>query len=79
VTDPPPVVEPPVPRSSVSQLRSLLARYDAEEVAAVEARVRAACITARPADAEERALAITLDVLRFRHRSRPGTWSWSSR
>lgn len=60
----------PDDREEVRRLRSLLARYDAEEVAAVEARVRAACVTARPEDAEQRALAIVVDVLRLRHRAR---------
>lgn len=58
----------PDDREEVRRLRRLLARYDEEEVAAVESRVLPACVTARPEDAEERALAITLDVLRFRHR-----------
>jgi hypothetical protein len=53
----------------IRQLRSLLARYDTQEVAAVEARVRHACVTARPEDAEQRALTITLDVLRLNGRA----------
>jgi hypothetical protein len=52
----------------IRRLRSLLARYDTEEVAAVEARVRHACVTTRPEDAEEFALLITLAVLRLQGR-----------
>jgi hypothetical protein len=68
VTDPPRPSELTPTRENIGRLRSLLAQYDAEQVAAVEARVRAACVTARPEEAEEKALAITLDVLRLRHR-----------
>lgn len=58
----------------VRRLYTLLRDYDQREVAEVGARVRAACCGRAPADAEERALAITLDVLRLRgsqlHRAR---------
>jgi hypothetical protein len=65
----------------IRQLRSLLARYDTGEVAAVEARVRHACVTTRPEDAEEFALLITLDTLRLHGRvtSVRGTSSSRSR
>jgi hypothetical protein len=53
----------------IRRLRSLLARYETEEVAAVEARVRHACVTTRPEDAEEFALLITLDTLRLHGRA----------
>jgi hypothetical protein len=53
----------------IRQLRSLLARYDTKEVAGVEARVRQACVTARPEDAEQRALTIRLAVLRLHGRA----------
>jgi hypothetical protein len=52
----------------VRTLYAELRDYDQAEVAEVGVRVRLACTTARPEDAEERALAITLDVLRLRHR-----------
>ena len=50
----------------VRRLYALLRDYDQREVSEVGARVRAACCGRSPADAEERALAITLDVLRLR-------------
>jgi hypothetical protein len=64
----PVVTDPSVTGDSLLDLYGLLKVYDQQEVAEVRARIRPACITARPEDAEERALAITLDVLRFRRR-----------
>jgi hypothetical protein len=55
-------------REEVGRLRAALREYDPTEAAEIRARVLPACVTARPEDAEEQALAITLDVLRFRHR-----------
>lgn len=68
MTERPVVTDPPVTGDSLLDLYGLLKVYDQQEVAEVRARIRPACITARPEDAEERALAITLDVLRFRYR-----------
>lgn len=53
---------------NVRQLYALLRGYDQEKIAEVGCRLRDACTTARPEDAEAHALIVTLDVLRLRHR-----------
>jgi hypothetical protein len=60
------VEDQPDDREEVRRLYAELREYEQPEVAEVGARIRAACTTARPEDAEARALAITLDVLRGR-------------
>jgi hypothetical protein len=54
----------------VLRLHAELREYDQVEIAEVGARVRPACWTAHPEDAEAHALAVVVDVLRFRHRGR---------
>jgi hypothetical protein len=50
------------------QLYAELRDYEQAELAEVGARVRRACSTARPEDAELQALAVVADLLRIRHR-----------
>jgi GAF domain-containing protein len=50
------------------QLYAELREYEQAEVAEVGARVRRACSTARPGDAELQALVVIADVLRLHHR-----------
>jgi hypothetical protein len=50
------------------QLYAELRDYEQAELAEVGARVRRACSTARPEDAELQALAVVADLLRLRHR-----------
>jgi hypothetical protein len=54
----------------VLRLHAELREYDQLEIAEVGARVRAACCTAHPEEAEAHALTVVADVLRFRHRGR---------
>lgn len=50
------------------QLYAELRDYEQAELAEVGARIRPACSTARPEDAELQALIVVADVLRLRHR-----------